>query len=158
MKIASFKHALFALGLLATSPLPASAAEEESTRVAVLSPSGTWNGTWTNSRGFQFDAVLRIAVAADRTVSGEIGWTIVKTPTGREKLGTTAVEHIEGTYDPETQTLTFRGFRKDDPNSIIGLDKYRLQFSKTGDKIEGATENHGDWGGVFVVTPGTAKK
>ncbi len=37
----------------------------------------------------------------------------------------------------------------DDPNSVIGLDRYHLVLSDNGRVIGGITESHGSWQGVL---------
>ena len=49
--------------------------------------------------------------------------------------GSTAVENIRGSYDSKTRILSFKGFAKDDPKSVIGLDNYRLLFAENGKVI-----------------------
>jgi hypothetical protein len=65
----------------------------------------------------------------------------------QSKIGLTAVEYIKGSYNPETRMLMMEGYRKDDPNDIISLDKYRLILSEDNRSLGGATWNHGRWRG-----------
>ena len=47
--------------------------------------------------------------------------------------------------------LVMEGYRKDDPNDIISLDKYRLVLAEGGKSLEGKTWNHGGWGSVAKI-------
>jgi hypothetical protein len=140
----------FAIFLGSDSQLLAQAADAEK---AVSSPSGSWKGTWLNHRGHVYDAVVRLNLKPDGTVTGEITWTLKKSPREEEQanIGTTATENIAGTYDAKNRLLSLAGFGKDDPKQVIGLDRYRLLFAENGRTIGGITENHGTWEGVFTL-------
>ena len=62
------------------------------------------------------------------------------------------VEHVRGKFYPETSTLVVDGYSKDDPNVILGLDKYRLVVSETRKSMGGITWHHGPWTGHFFLT------
>ena len=63
------------------------------------------------------------------------------------KLGLTGTEHITGSYDSDCGILTFEGYRLDDPNGILGLDKYRLVLDPDGMRVGGLTAHGGTWMG-----------
>jgi hypothetical protein len=54
------------------------------------------------------------------------------------------------------QTLVFEGYQKDDPNTIIEMDKYRLVGAPTGQTMGGLSEERGSWNGQFFLAHGAA--
>ena len=84
---------------------------------------------------------------------GRIEWTVLRVERNfyRDKIGTTATEFVRGTYNEASGDLSLRGYDKDDPLEIIGLDNYRLELSSGGDWLFGPTESGGDWGGRFLA-------
>lgn len=106
-----------------------------------LSPSGHWFGSWT-SKTASFNAEATFTETAGK-VSGQIIWTIQRTsnPKKMDKIGTTAVEYVQGTFDSQTQMIDVRGFRKDDANNIIILDKYHLSIADDNQTIVGKSIN-----------------
>jgi hypothetical protein len=111
---------------------------------------GQWQGQWSSPYGTIFSSNLYLE-STDRSngVQGKINWTMKSTPqqSKQSKIGLTAVEYVRGSYNQETRMLTMEGYRKDDPNSIITLDKYRLVLAEDGRSLSGATWNHGGWRG-----------
>jgi len=69
----------------------------------------------------------------------------------QSKVGLTAVEYVKGSYDQGTRMLTMEGYRKDDPNDIVSLDKYRLVLAEGSRSLEGKTWNHGGWRGRLTL-------
>jgi hypothetical protein len=114
-----------------------------------------WTGDWTTPRGFHFTAELRLNPGPDGTVEGRILWPLRKSPREEEqaKVGQTGTEFVWGSFDPRSRALTLEGYRKDDPNHILGLDKYRLLLADDGRVIGGITWEHGGWEAKFHLTP-----
>jgi hypothetical protein len=116
---------------------------------------GRWAGFWVSysveSQGFLYEAALTLAGAADNSVEGQIRWTLRNSPRASEqaKVGLSAVEFVRGSYDPGSRVLRLAGYRKDDPNGVISLDRYHLVLSDNGNVIGGITESHGSWQGVL---------
>lgn len=111
---------------------------------------GVWQGQWVSPYGTTFSARLRLEPAgADDGVRGAIDWAMTSTPqeSKRSKVGLTAVEYVTGNYDRGARRLVMEGYRKEDPNDIISLDKYRLTLAEGGESLEGKTWNHGGWRG-----------
>ncbi|MBW4467982.1 MAG: tetratricopeptide repeat protein [Pegethrix bostrychoides GSE-TBD4-15B] len=111
----------------------------------------TWKGEWTDSAGVIFDFEMRLDTTANNNVRGSIYWTI-KTPANRPELQSktefSATEHIQGSYDPDSRSLNVAGYGKDDPNSVIILDKYKIRISADGDTFDGETAASGEtWEG-----------
>jgi len=120
---------------------------------AFRSPEGAWRGPWTSPSGYLYLADMHLTVAADSTIEGYINWTLKKSPNYSEisKLGQSGVEYIRGKYDPQSRVLTFAGYKKDDPNTILGLDKYKLIYAENNKVIGGITWNHGAWTATFSL-------
>lgn len=112
---------------------------------------GTWKGEWSNHTGFYYTFILELREDKTGDISGEFIWKLIKSPRSDEqkKLGLTATEYVRGTYNSHSRKLNIKGVRKEDPNEIIGMDVYDLTLSKNGAVLEGKTENHGTWKGVF---------
>jgi hypothetical protein len=118
-----------------------------------LSLAGPWHGMWTAS-GFRYEAVMTLNVAANGDAEGAINWTLRVSPRANEasKIGMKGTEYIRGKYYPDSATFALDGYRKDDPNVILGLDKYRLVVSETRKSMGGITWHHGPWTGQFFLT------
>jgi hypothetical protein len=112
-----------------------------------------WTGPWEDGP-FLFDADLQLKIDRQNQLEGSITWTIRRSPrpSDQAKIGLTGVEHVKGRYSPGARLLSFDGDRKDDPHSIIGLDKYRLLLSENGNRMGGITWNHGKWDGRFFLS------
>ncbi len=132
-----------------SSPLlQAQAAEQKA-----VDPSGEWQCKWTSTSGYYFTGLVTLTAKDDGTLSGRIVWTMKKSPRQEEqsKLDLTGTEFIRGTYDFKTRLVLLEGFRKDDPSSVIGLDRYKLIFADNGASLGGLTENHSLWSAFFFA-------
>jgi hypothetical protein len=109
-----------------------------------------WKGTWTDSEGYLYHGKVKFEVTDEGKVEGVISWTLVKSPRLGEqsKLGRTGRESVKGSYDEKTRVLSFAGNKKDDPYSVIGLDRYRLILAENDKVIGGITWDHGTWRGL----------
>ena len=136
---------LAALALVLLVPAPLLAQQPGTSR---------FKGQWTNPRGHVYAADFTLEIKPDGAAEGAITWTLVKSPRENEqaKLGRTGVEHVRGRYDAGCRVLTLEGWRKDDPDSILGLDTYRLVLSDNGQALVGPTRSHGSWEGRFDAT------
>ncbi len=114
-----------------------------------------FTGTWTKLNTtyvFEFDLILKHQ--ANGQVEGYFSWKVVqydkKSPSSKQyyedKIGMTAKEFVRGTYNPKTKEYQLHGYKKEDPNQIIGTDNYRLKVDQNGD-IGGKTQSHGPWKG-----------
>ncbi|MBK8149555.1 MAG: hypothetical protein IPK58_15475 [Acidobacteria bacterium] len=111
-----------------------------------ITPAGAWSGDW-KSKTTDFSA--RASFADDNgKVSGQIVWTLERTsnPKKIDKVGLTAVEYVQGTYNPVTRQLSLRGVRKDDPNGLVILDRYNLSLAENNRTMSGRSIN-----GNFVL-------
>ncbi|MFZ1085509.1 MAG: hypothetical protein WAN35_11125 [Terracidiphilus sp.] len=128
------------------------------------SVAGEWRGIWTDPSGYVFTATFTLetgsgckacAATGDGSVRGTIVWTMRKTPAKAPaeeaaKVGMTATESVKGERKGEG-LLVLNGYKKDDPNSIFSIDKYRLAISDDGMVIGGITYNNGSWTGQLVA-------
>lgn len=113
-------------------------------------PEGTrWAGTWTNPRGYIYVAELRVDPGPHDSLEARFHWTLLRSPRQDEQVGRSATEFARGRYDAGSQLLLLVGYRKDDPDSVIGIDSYRLLIGNRGDVLLGITDNHGTWEGRF---------
>ena len=112
---------------------------------------GKWKGEWSNHEGFYFTFILDLAESDAGDITGEFIWKLIKSPRKDEqpKLGLTAKEYITAKYDKDKRKLQIKGFKKEDPHLIIAIDNYDLSLTENGQILEGKTENHGTWKGVF---------
>jgi hypothetical protein len=130
----------------------ANAQDVTSSEQSVLA--GPWHGRWTAPEGWLYEAVMTLQIGKTGAVDGEIKWTL-RTSARRSddaKVGMTGTEFVRGTYFPASGAFHLDGYRKNDPNSVIGLDKYRLIAGDNRNTIAGVTEHHGNWAGQFVLT------
>jgi hypothetical protein len=136
---------LFATTFLQTTPQ----AHAEGSNVLPAS----WHGFWTSPSGYLYEANMHLSVAADNSVTGDIHWTLRKSPHPEErvKLGLTGVEHVSGTWLPDSGVVRVEGISLDDPNHILGVDKYRLLLSDDAKVLGGFTWNHGPWTGQILL-------
>ena len=112
-----------------------------------------WTGTWVASGGYVYDAKIDSRLNPSGTVEGRIHWTLKNAPPERTdyagKIGKQGIEYVWGTYDPQSRNLDMEGYRRDDPDQILGLDKYRLTLSDDYKEMKGATWHHGTWNAAF---------
>ncbi len=119
-------------------------------RALLTSP---WKGYWISPKGFLFTANVRLRIAQNNSVEGEIAWVMERSPREEDKakLGIGATEYVRGSYDPRARILRLEGYRKDDPNQVIGLDKYHLVLADSNQVLGGITWNHGSWQGLISL-------
>jgi len=112
----------------------------------------TWHGTWT-APGFVYEGELHVTVDQINAVDGYIKWVLRQSPRPADqgKIGLGGTEYVHGTYLSAARLLHVDGYRVDDANGVIGLDKYRLILSDDGKILGGITWDHGSWLGQFVL-------
>ena len=112
-----------------------------------------FTGAWTKintTYAFEFDLTLNIKEG--NKVEGNFLWKVVQYDENNElsqnyyqnKIGKTATEYVKGTYIPSTRKYHLKGYKKDDPHNIIGIDTYEISEDKTGN-IGGTTNANGTW-------------
>lgn len=111
---------------------------------------GLWQGRWTCPEGYIFDFVLHVDEFPNGDMEGYLAWRYVSGPvgdwyySGRENQE--ATEFVSGKIVGNGK-LQFQGYKKDDPHSIIALDKYTITFDETFGSFTGITGHHGAWTG-----------
>lgn len=112
-----------------------------------------FQGNWTKlgtTYNFEFD--LQIRHTDGNAVEGVFHWRVVNydenEPASKayyeEKIGLTAKEFVRGTYNPKSGEFLLKGYKKEDPNLIIGIDDYKIKMDENGD-IGGDTKAAGTW-------------
>ncbi|MFT5510406.1 MAG: hypothetical protein ACI89J_003500 [Hyphomicrobiaceae bacterium] len=113
-----------------------------------------WTGRWLGG-GFVFDAELFLKVSKNNRASGHIAWTAVSAPPERRdyqnKIGLKGNEYVSGHYDPATRLVSLEGIRKDDPNNVIGLDKYRMVLTRNNKGLAGVSWSRGKWNSSIAL-------
>jgi hypothetical protein len=141
---------LLAIGWLLVAPASAWAQNvSEADRAALAGP---WQGLWSSDT-HEYAATIRLNAAGNGQVEGTINWTLRKSPRPeyQAKIGQTGVEHVRGTFRTDGSLLSLDGYRLDDPNKILGMDKYRLVVSDNRKTLGGVTWDHGGWGGRLFL-------
>ena len=112
-----------------------------------------YTGSWTKENTtYQFDFVLQLQFIEGYQVEGHFDWTLIKLDENnllsknyyRNKIGMKAKEFVRGNFNPNKQEYILKGYKKDDPNLIIGLDTYHIKVDKNG-RIGGTTNANGSW-------------
>jgi hypothetical protein len=119
---------------------------------------GKWDGVWTSvspkDAGYVYFASFNMTVQPDNSIEGAITWTIKASPRPEEqaKIGLTGTEYVHGVYDEASKMAQFEGYKKDDPNSILSLDKYRLILAPNNQVLGGITWSNGTWQGLISLS------
>ena len=120
---------------------------------ALFSQTQQFNGTWTKvntTYEFEFDLILEVKTS--NRVEGYFIWKLVRSDENNtlskqyyeKKMGMTGKEYVKGTYHSASGEYILRGYKKQDPNAIIGMDTYHLKLGENGD-IGGTTNANGTW-------------
>ena len=113
---------------------------------------GHWIGMWHGGRtNDSYKPDLTLEDDGHGHISGEIHWTLVDAgQSGQDtKVGMSGIEFVQGHV--EGGELIMNGVSLDDPNHILGMDRYRLVLSDDGNVLGGITSNGGSWTGTFRV-------
>jgi len=121
-----------------------------------------YKGEWTRkNKQDLFTGIFKIGIKKDGHATGQFVWTVWAVDSTNsslldmyiEKKGMSGIEYVEGTFNAETNDFYFEGKSKDDPNLILGLDKYHIKLTANKQTIYGTTETEGtNEGLVFAVT------
>jgi hypothetical protein len=98
---------------------------------------------WSFDCGNKYGGICNVSTGSTaNNFSGHIVWTLKQSRTRKkENIGATAIEHIEGTFNPVTRLLDVKGVRKDDPHGIVILDKYQLTLGADNQSLIGSSLN-----------------
>lgn len=109
-----------------------------------LNPTGRWTGDWTSNKA-HYTAVMVLNDNGGGKFTGEIYWTLQRhtNPQKSYKAGATATEYVQGMFNPATRRIFLSGYRKDDPNDIVILDKYNLTLSENNHNLDGGSKSSG---------------
>jgi hypothetical protein len=95
------------------------------------------------------------AATGDGSIQGKIVWCMrgpgTKAAQGMAaKIGKLGTEYVKGQMRGKG-LLVLNGYKLDDPNHMLELDKYRLAVSDDGKVLGGLTFNNGAWTGQFIA-------
>ncbi len=122
---------------------------------SIFSQEHYYEGTWIKlNTTYLFDFELTINHLDNNEVEGYFIWEVIQYDEGstmsknhyENRLGTIGKEFVRGTYDATTKNYILKGFKKEDPNQIIGLDTYHIKVDES-DNIGGDTKANGSWKG-----------
>ena len=119
----------------------------------LCSQSTQFNGFWTKVNTtyiFEFELILNDA--GPTQVEGYFNWRLVKYDekdrSSQEyygkKIGLRAREYVKGTFDAKSNVYKLKGYKKDDPDNIIGIDTYNIRIVENG-QLKGTTNANGSW-------------
>ncbi len=147
-----FRVFVVSIFLSAGGLIPATVAAQTVSATEQAELAGPWHGSWTGA-GF-YEAVINLRVGATGATSGEINWTLRKSPRPAErgKIGMTGVELVRGNYYANRGTSILEGYEKNDPNGILGLDKYRLVVGDSRRTMGGITRHQNAWTSQFFLS------
>ncbi len=120
-----------------------------------------YKGEWTMKNKHElFTGIFKIGIKKDGSTTGQFVWTVLAVDSTNSSLldmyigkkGMSGIEYAEGTFNAATNDFYFEGKSKDDPNLILGLDKYHLKLAANKQAIYGTTETEGtNEGMLFAV-------
>lgn len=100
-----------------------------------------WRGSWSR-RGSTYAYALEMTLrrGSGGAIEGTVVWTLRASPREDErvKVGLQGTEWVRGALE-HPGLLVLEGYRKDDPNHLIGMDRYRLLLASRGDALVGVT-------------------
>jgi hypothetical protein len=146
--------AALAIALLILTLPAINAKAQDSKAAAPASAVGHWHGFWAAPGGWSFEFDMQIHGGLADSITADIAWTLRAAPAAQTdmqaKIGMTGVEHTTGTFLPGWGVVKMDGVSLDDPNKILGMDKYRLILSDDGSTLGGITSDSGAWDAEFM--------
>jgi hypothetical protein len=139
------------------APRPAAiAAKAQDAKAGVpIDAIGHWHGFWAAPGGCSYEADMQIHAGLADNVTADITWTLRAAPDSANavqgKTGMTGIEHARGEFLPGCGVVKMESVSFEDPNSILGADKYRLVLSDDGTTLGGITWDHGAWDAEFLA-------
>jgi hypothetical protein len=120
-----------------------------------------YRAEWTKKDNNElFTAICKITTDQQNVITGELVWTYLACDSSDQimmdmykgKKGKMGIEFVEGNYAATTHDVIFNGTRKDDPDEVIGEDKYTLKLSANKQVLYGTTWANGTNNGLFYAT------
>jgi hypothetical protein len=120
-----------------------------------------YTGTWTKVQtSYVFDFDLILTMKESNQVEGYFLWKIIHYDENdllskeyyESKIGLTAKEYVKGSYDPQSRAYFLKGYMKEDPHAIIGIDTYKLKVDEN-ENLSGTTNANGSWLGRINPKP-----
>ncbi|MFZ0735432.1 MAG: hypothetical protein ACLQLH_04325 [Terracidiphilus sp.] len=125
---------------------------------------GEWQGIKNTPERVVFTGAITLqsgascktcAATGDGSIEGKIVWGLrsagTNTASGMaSKVGRIGTEYVKGQMKGKG-LLVLNGYKLDDPEHILVLDKYRLAVSDDGKVIGGLSFNNGHWTGQFIA-------
>ena len=128
--------------------------------ISSLAQTSYYKGEWTTLNSTDlFTGIFKIDIGKDNTVSGTLVWTYISVDSSKSEMvdlykgkkGKKGIEYVSGTYNPLTRDMSFEGNKKDDPDNVIGVDKYSLKLSTDRSTLYGTTNHGGTNDGFFLA-------
>jgi hypothetical protein len=119
---------------------------------------GAWEGSWTKQNtSWRYHVTLFVDVdRSTATVTGRMVWNVIEHDASavatRNYVGLCAVEHIKGTFSSNDYALRYDGISREDPLTIIAVDKYNLNLNALAKELGGKTAtSEGNWSGRLTL-------
>jgi hypothetical protein len=121
----------------------------------VSSQSHRFIGTWTKlNTTYKFEFQLILDKEDNNQVEGYFIWKVIgydkksqwSEKYYKSKINLTGQEFVKGTYNPKEREYLLKGYKKEDPHKIIGLDTYHIKVDEDGN-LGGKTKANGTWRG-----------
>lgn len=125
---------------------------------ALQAQTSYYKGEWTCAgKTDRFSGIFQVRIKADGRVTGKLVWVYHAVDSNdaemvamyKGKRGKVGMEYVSGTFNPATNDIYFEGTKKNDPQQIIGTDKYTLKLSADRRTIYGKTDSNGNNDGLF---------
>ncbi len=129
-----------------------------------LDVEGVWQGIKNTPERVVFTAEVTLesgascktcAATGDGSIQGKIVWGLRSagmkaSPEMAGKVGKIGTEYVKGQMKGKG-LLVLNGYKLDDPEHILEVDKYRLAVSDDGKVLGGLSFNNGHWTGQFIA-------
>lgn len=146
---ASLLAGLFLVQHGLASPARAESTDESRKVGDEIGAAGSWRLEWIGATNSEYIGGMKLTVSDDGEVEGEIKWRLTKTPREdlKDRIDHSGVEYVRGRFTAANGLIVMEGYRKDDPDGVLGLDRYRLLVSPDGQTLAGLTADNGSWKG-----------
>jgi hypothetical protein len=119
-----------------------------------------YKGEWTSKNKTDlFTGIFKIDIKKDGIVNAELLWIYRAIDSSNQELvnlyagkkGKSGIEYATGNFSPNTNDLYIEGKEKDDPDVILGVDKYHLKLTANKQAIYGFSETGGTNEGLLYA-------